>query len=77
MEARDKIRILSGHLEEADVVVINKALEEAHKAGEISQLQECLKSLVKADGAEDLKTLERNITELLTEWQAKLKEWGY
>ncbi len=44
MEAKDKIRILSGHLEETDITVINQAIEEAYKAGkrEVSEAICCL-----------------------------------
>ena len=53
---------------------LNKELEEARKDGMRIQLNECLLSLINADGAEDLKTLEQNIIELIYDWQSRLKE---
>ena len=49
--------------------------EISFKAGRKTQLEENLKELISADGAEDLKTLEKQVTNLLYSWQAKLKEW--
>jgi hypothetical protein len=55
---------------------------EAHKGEECDkrvreerekQLRECLRDLVSADGAEDLKLLEKNITELIYQWKQALK----
>jgi len=58
-----------------EVDILAAQAEISFKAGKQEQLGECLKALVKSDGAENLKILERNVTELLYLWQAKLKEW--
>ena len=49
-----------------------RMFEEGRKAGRGEQLNTCLLELTKTNGASDLKTLERNITELIYKWQ---KEW--
>lgn len=45
MEVKDKIRILSRHLEETDIIAINKAIEEAHKSG-IKEERERIKHVI-------------------------------
>ena len=74
MEAKDKIKILSGHLEETDIIVINEAIEEARKAG-MKEVVEWIKSKM-ALPRTYLDTTYPDINLTVGEWQVKLKEWG-
>jgi len=47
--------------------------KQAKQEGARERLQECLNDLVRADGAENLKLLEKRITELIYEWRQALK----
>ena len=51
-----------------------KEVEEAIKQERERTLRECLKDLVSADGAENLKLLEKRITELIYQWKQTLKD---
>lgn len=48
--------------------------EVAKEEGKREQFNVCLSELIQADGAGDLRTLERNITDLLYHWQALKSE---
>lgn len=71
MDAKEFFLKIDGIVDPVVGGLIKKYAEAAYRDGREAQLEEDLKELVSA--SEDLKMLERRITDLLFAWQTKLK----